>query len=197
MRKTLFALALLSALPMGAMSHEGDEHSPLRHLTAPGVHLTEVTEKSVISGAYGKLTVWLEYVPAKSTPTYEGWAAKGKQKLPIRIIYEDRILKGDFNGKTFSYAELNKEKQAYVFNTGTGKEEIAFLYEKKDGRHMINPLFVLPLGKEKRLIRLEGEACLGHSLYYAAVAYGLALIEQEQPISSAGKKEDIQKENKK
>lgn len=185
MKKVIVMTALLLIGGYSAVfAHEDGCEASLRHFTAPGVSLTDMGEKKVFSGSFGKLAVWIEQVADVPTPVYDGWAMSGDKKLPIRLTYEDRKLKGYFNGHEFKFAGLTEDKQGYVFETAAGKAEVPVLFEKRNGRHMVNPLFVVSMGENKKLVRLEGEACMGRSLPYAAFIYGLTLLEQ-QPDGTA------------
>lgn len=173
----IIAAAMLLGGFGAAFAHE--ETTPFIKLTAPGIELAELTEKNVLIGSYGSLTVFIEPKGEQTSPNYEGWAMKDEKKLPIRIYYENKVLNADFNGNKFSFSKISDDKQGYIFKTPKGETQVKFIPESKNGRYLVNTVFVVPVGENRKLIRAQGEATPGYTVYYAALTYGLGLLEQK------------------
>ena len=182
---SLFLMAMVLAGSF-AFAHEDqdDEHSKIRQFTSPKFNLTEVTNTSVITGTFKKMSVLIEKLSDKKKVSYKGWIMKGEKKLPLLISYKDKKLHGDFNGNKFIYSKMDKKNQSYTFKTGKGEAKVSYLFEMRDGRHQINPLFIVKNNKRNYMVRLKGECCVGHGLYYAAVIYGLTTFDDEVKAKS-------------
>ena len=193
MRKlSLFLVTMILASSFVFAHGEDEDHSKVRRFKSPQFNLTEITESSIMTGTFKNMSVWLEKIADKKKVSYKGWIMKGGKKLPLSIFYKDKKLHGDFNGNKFAYLSMDKKKQSYTFKTDKGKTTISYLYEMKEGRHQINPLFVVKNNERNYMVRLKGECCVGHGLYYSAVIYGLTTLDEVQS-ESHGK---TQKEHK-
>lgn len=173
-----FLMTMLLGLSF-VFAHEKDGHSKLRQFISPEFNLTEI--KGVMSGTFKKMPVWIAKSEKKGEKGYRGWIIKEQKKLPFSIIYRDNVLHGYFNGKKFVYLKADAKKQTYTFKIDKDEVTVSFLYETKSGRHMINPLFVVKNNGRNYLVRLIGECCLRHGLYYAATIYGLTFFDEYEP----------------
>lgn len=179
MRKlSLFLVTMILASSFVFAHGDDEEHSKVRRFISPQFNLTEITESSIMTGTFKNMSVWLEKIADKKKVSYKGWIMKGGKKLPLSIFYKDKKLHGDFNGNKFAYLSMDKKKQSYTFKTDKGKTTVSYLYEMKEGHHQINPLFVVKNNKRNYMVRLKGECCVGHGLYYSAVIYGLTTLDE-------------------
>ncbi|NLO91690.1 MAG: hypothetical protein GX410_06840 [Elusimicrobia bacterium] len=178
----MIRLAIIASLAAGvAQPLLAHDHDTDRTLTGPGIALTESAETGVISGDFRGLKVRVAPVEEASrcAAGYEGWAERGGVKMPMSLSMENGIISADFNGFRFSHAKTLPNEKAYVFYVPLGQVSVAFDYEAFDGHHMANPVFTVP-GRDGDLsVRVEGEACLRHGLYYAALLYGLGVTAAE------------------
>jgi hypothetical protein len=183
---SLFLISIMF-LSSFAFATEEIEHSTIRHLVGSGFNLTEVNENTV-TGTFKAMSVYLAKNGKDEKPGYTGWVVKGEKKLPLSISYKDKKMHGDFNGSKFSYDSMDIKKKLYNFKTDTGKTKVSYMYETKEGRHQVNPLFIAKNNKRNYLVRLKGECCIGHGLSYAAIIYGLTTFDDVAKVTK--KKED-------
>lgn len=186
MKKTALFLGALLFAAGGVFSDEDVEHTKIRKLASPEFDISEVAE-TAMAGVFSQMAVWSERKGSGENVSYEGWVVRDGKKLLFSLFYEDKKLHGNFNGNEFSFLKLDAKGQKYVFKTGDGEAEVSYSYERKAGRHIINPLFVLDNNGRKYMVRLKGECCLGHGLYYAAVIYGLTTL--DEPAAETGSEE--------
>ncbi|MBU2530114.1 MAG: hypothetical protein KKD35_03650 [Elusimicrobia bacterium] len=187
---SLFLMAVL--LSSSFVVAEEIQHSTIRKLVSPEFNLTEVNENTV-TGTFKDMSVYLSKNDKKAEPGYNGWVVKAGKKLPFSIYYKDKKMYGDFNGTVFNYESMDIKSKSYAFKTAQGETKVSYLYETKKGRHQINPLFIVKNNMRNYLVRLEGECCIGHGLYYSALLYGLTNFDEVEKVAEP----EVQTETKK
>ena len=191
---SLFLMAILLSSSLVWAHGDDEDHSKVRHFVSPEFNLMEVTRTSVMTGTFKEMSVLVEKNADKKKPGYTGWIVKNGEKLPFAISYKNKKMHGDFNGNKFTYLNVDIKKQRYTFKTDKGQAKVSYFFETKEGHHQKNPLFIIKNNKRNYLVRLEGECCVGHGLYYATVLYGLTTFDE---ITERSQKPEARGKNKK
>jgi len=186
-RKIILSLCL-TAFSVPVMADDQTEHSAVRYFESPEISLSETMSNGFMAGTFRGMQIWLG--PDEKDDGYTGFVMREKEKLPVRIAYENKRLKADFNGNVFSFDSLDAGKGVYNFKTSSGVVSVSIIYETKAGKHMMNPVFIIKKDKRNYIVRLRGESCYGHGLYYAAVLYGFTTLDSSGDKSISEKSED-------
>jgi hypothetical protein len=166
--KRLLSLCLIL---LATNSFANTEHNEKEFITGSGFDMTKIND--IIVGSYNMIPVWAEKVCGSHI---KGTFRKDTTPGEFSVLIENKKLIGRFAGVTIGIAGIDKEKQIITLSVvgpeGTSTSEVHFAYESFAENHFQNITFEF----DGNTVKLEGEACLGSTMFFSIFLKGMTLL---------------------
>lgn len=205
MKKILLALtfAILSASTTAFAHEAGDtgahHHDGLRHFTSPEINVMEY-ENNFSGYFHGS---YINMSPNKKQDGYEGYVIFKGKKLNAEMKAKEakgkdgkkkNIFTAKFGDISFEFDSLDAKNGVYTFKKGEEKNTVSVIFEYRNGKHMVNPVFLVKNNNRSYIVRMEGEACYMRSLWYSMIIYGMSNFDSNPPAQAKPSKDTEKKE---
>ena len=139
----------------------------MRLFESPEINITEFQDN--FSGTFHG--IYFQMSANKKGDGYEGWLLSGEKKISAEITPSGKASKdkpakpgGKFGDVSYVFDSLDAKNGVYKLKKGDDEAEVRIMFEYRNGKHMVNPLFIVKNNNRNYIVRMKGECCYGRGL---------------------------------